>query len=306
MIVGLDIGGHHVAGALVDEKSSRFVASTYRHVEVDRGASKDRLLDAWASLIDEIAATSAYTIGGVGAAMPGPFDYANGVAYFEGNKKFESLYGVDVGKELKERCGYAPEFRFLNDATAFAVGCAHDPGTLLRYRLLALTLGTGLGSAFLDHGIPVISNDDGRVPPHGSLWHLPFKDSIADDYVSSRWLLARGREVLGPQIESVAEIAASVRATRQGREVFEEYGANLASIIAPWIEKFSSEVVILGGRITKAFDLFSASLESGLAAAGATRPVVFHESTEDAAILGAAACFNEDFWGIAKSRLPSR
>lgn len=306
MIVGLDIGGHHVAGALVDENGSRLIPQSYRHVDVDRGAPKEQLLDAWAGLIDEIAATSAFTIRGVGAAMPGPFDYASGVAYFEGNKKFESLYGVDVGKELRKRCGYAPEFRFLNDATAFAVGCANDPGTLLKYRLLALTLGTGLGSAFLDHGIPVISDAEGTIPLHGSLWHLPFKGGIADDYVSSRWLLARGREMLGPEIESVAQIAASVRATRRGREVFEEYGSNLASIIARWIASFSCEVIVLGGRITKAYDLFSASLEAGLASAGAARPVVLHERTEDAAILGAATTFNDDFWEIAKARLPSR
>lgn len=305
MIVGLDIGGHHIAGALVDETTLRFSKDRFRHVEVDRGAGRELLLDTWASLIDAIAAQSQNRVRGVGIAMPGPFDYPNGIAYFQGTGKFESLYGVDVGKELKKRCKHVPEFRFLNDATAFAVGCTY-PGTLQKNRLIALTLGTGLGSAFLDEGIPVISDTDGRVPKHGCLWHLPFKDGIADDYVSSRWLLARSAQVLGTCATSVADLATTVRTTNRGREIFEEYGANLAAIIAPWIQKFSCEILVLGGRITGAFDLFSSSLESGLASAGSERPLMLHESTENAAIVGAAVCFDEDFWKIAKSRLPSR
>lgn len=306
MIVGIDIGGHHVAGALVDNSNWTFDPATYRHVEVERTAGRDQLLDAWAAVIDDIASSASDPIGGVGIAMPGPFDYASGVGYFEGTGKFESLYGVDVGRELNRRCSVAPEVRFLNDATAFAVGCTADIAMLRTNRILAMTLGTGLGSAFLERGMPTISDAEGTVPPHGSLWHLPFKDGIADDYVSSRWLLRRAQQVLGPAIKSVAKIADTVRTTGRGGDIFDEYGANLAQIIAPWVKSFSSEALVLGGRICGAFDLFSGSLEAGLASAGALRPIVVHESTEDAAILGAATCFNDEFWTVARTRLPAR
>jgi glucokinase len=306
VIVGVDIGGHHIAGALVDDSAWTIVPGTYRHVEVERTAASDPLLSTWAGLIDEVAAASSEAIDGVGIAMPGPFDYRTGIAYFEGNAKFESLCGLDVARELSSRSVSAVEIRFLNDATAFAVGCTGEFEALRSSRVLAVTLGTGLGSAFLDSRIPVISPADGNVPPHGCLWHLPFKDGIADDYVSSRWLLAEAQKVPGLDAKSVAELAASVRTTLRGRAIFDEYGANLGTIIAPWIKSFECEQIVLGGRITRAFDLFSPSLEAVLKAADALRPITLHESTEDAAILGAAMAFDEDFWSIAKTRLPAK
>jgi glucokinase len=306
VIVGLDIGGHHVAGALVDESSWTLLPSSYRHVEVERGAEAEQLLTTWAALIDDVAASSTKPVRSVGVAMPGPFDYRSGHAYFEGTGKFESLYGIDVRSELSRRSRGAPELRFLNDATAFAVGCSGENRVLRHTHILALTLGTGLGSAFLDNGIPVIDGDQGAVPPEGCLWHVPFKDGIADDYISSRWLLSRARDVLGPHVASVAELAQTARTIRDGSEVFEEFGTNLAAIIAPWITSFACEGIVIGGRITGAFDLFSPSLESGLERAGALVPIAIHESTEDAAILGAAMAFDDSFWEIAKTRLPSR
>lgn len=306
MIVGLDIGGHHVAGALVDPSTWHIVPASYRRLEVERTTHREQLLNAWTSLIDEISAGAAVPVRGVGVAMPGPFDYASGTAYFEGTGKFESLYGVDVGQALSNRCRHGPEVRFLNDATAFGVGCTRGDPSLQSGRVIALTLGTGIGAAFCDAGMPVITDDAGRVPPHGSLWHLPFKDGIADDYVSSRWLLSRAAGMPGPKPQSVAELATAARATGRGREIFDEYGANLATIVAPWITRFDCDALVMGGRITGAFDLFSGSLEGGLSVAGASRPLIIHEDTEGAALLGAAACFDEAFWQVASTRLPRR
>jgi glucokinase len=306
MIVGVDIGGHHAAAALVDDSSWTIVTDSYRRVEVERTAGSDELLSSWAGLIDEVADKCSESIAGVGVAMPGPFDYRTGIAYFEGTGKFQSLYGLDVGRELRSRSRHTAEMRFLNDATAFAVGCTGASRDLRSSRILAVTLGTGLGSAFLDSRIPVISDAHGRLPPHGSLWHLPFKDGIADDHLSSRWLLAQGHKVPGLVAPTVADLAAEVRTTGLGRSIFDDYGANLAAIIAPWVKSFECEHIVLGGRITGAFDLFSSSLEAGLEAAQAMRPITVHESTETAAILGAATAFDEDFWSVAKARLPAR
>lgn len=64
-------------------------------------------------------------IAGVGFAMPGPFDYLNGIALFRDTvKKYVNLYGLDLPKVLyKAMClPYDFPIRFVNDATAFAIG----------------------------------------------------------------------------------------------------------------------------------------------------------------------------------------
>jgi glucokinase len=303
VIVGVDIGGHHIAAALVDGGRRQLVENSYRHRETDRHAQRDELLDSWVSLIETVIGDGD-DIAGVGVAMPGSFDYRTGLALFKGNGKFESLYGVNVRDEWHRRSHSSCEIRFLNDATAFAVGCVAMGAAPGSRRVLAVTLGTGLGSAFLEDGIPVIEDGEGRIPLHGSLWHLPFKDGIADDYVSSRWLLAETRARMGRDPESVADLAAMAREDKAARAILEDYGTNLAAIVAPWIRAFGADAIVMGGRITRAYELFAPALLWGLDQAAAVRPVSIHENTEDAAIVGAGMTFDEHFWRAVQSRLP--
>lgn len=302
MIVGVDIGGHHVAAAAISmDAPGMLLPGSYLHdpcaPDDDRGA----LIAAWADAIDAvIAQVGPEQVVGIGIAMPGPFDYAAGVGHFAGNAKFTALNGVDVGAALAARQRFPRPVRFLNDATAFAVGCVAIGAVPLRGRVVGVTLGTGLGSAFLHDGIPVIAGED--VPPHGSLWHLPFGDGIADDHVSARWLTARIRD----RLDGIDTVVAGAEIARAGNAdaaaIFAEYGANLGKILSPWVARFGADAVVLGGRICGAFDLFGPALSAALPA---TR-IAVHDDTEDAAIVGAAATFDTCFWDRARHHLPTR
>ena len=304
MIIGADIGGHHIAAALVDGASGAVVDGSFRHRATDRKASAEALIAEWAAVIDELAELAGGRVEGVGVAMPGPFDYVGGVAHFEGNDKFEGLNGVNVRDALRERTRAPHDIRFLNDATAFAVGCCRMDDAPRTGRAVALTLGTGLGAAFVEDGVPVIAGEG--VPPDGCLWHLPFRAGIADDYVSVRWILDEARSRLGLVFGGVAEVAALARRDPAAAAVFKAYGENLGTIAAPWLVSFGAESIVLGGRITGAFDLFAPSLERVLESTGAAVTLSTHPNTEDAAIVGAAATFDEAFWSVARTRLPRR
>lgn len=77
----------------------------------------------------------------VGFAFPGPFDYEHGVSLIRGVNKFERIYGLDISESLfplLRRSG-AEEFRYVNDASAFALGeclggAACDAGAWWRSR----------------------------------------------------------------------------------------------------------------------------------------------------------------------------
>lgn len=294
MIVGVDIGGHHVAAAAVAPGMA--VADSYHHVACTPQDDRDTLIAAWAGAIDAVTDhVGPDHVDGIGIAMPGPFHYAAGIGYFAGNAKFTALYGVDVGQALRAALRHPRPIRFLNDATAFAVGAAPAQGNVV-----GVTLGTGLGSAFLRDGIPAIDGDD--VPPHGSLWHLPFREGIADDHVSARWLTARIRQ----RLDGIDSVVAAAEAARAGNwtaiTIFADYGDNLGTILSPWVERFGAVTVMLGGRICGAFDLFGPALRRHLPA---TR-IAVHADTEDAAILGAARTFDATFWDRARHHLPTR
>ncbi|WP_136466992.1 ROK family protein [Flagellimonas onchidii] len=85
-------------------------------------------------------------LSGIAFAMPGPFDYANGVAKYPEGFKYGALYSIEIEKELSPLLnheGVLP-IRFLNDATSFAVGEAWLAESLGYQNQLCVTLGTGL------------------------------------------------------------------------------------------------------------------------------------------------------------------
>lgn len=101
-------------------------------------------------------------------------------------------------------------------------------------------------------------------------------------------------------------MAAEARQNEALRGVFAEYGASLAAIVAPWARGFGAETIMLGGRIAGAFDLFAPTLRQGLAVHDVAIPIMIHENTEDAAIVGAGQMFTPAFWAQARTRLPRR
>ena len=80
MIVGLDIGGHHVAGALLNNDGGAIVGDSYRHRAIGRHAGKSELLDAWAGLINALA-SGAPEVEGIGIGEIGAFALLPGFNY---------------------------------------------------------------------------------------------------------------------------------------------------------------------------------------------------------------------------------
>ena len=83
--------------------------------------------------------------------------------------KYQDLNGVNVSQRLRELLALPAglELRYINDATAFGVGEAWLGQASGVDRSISITLGTGLGSAFIANGIPVVDGDS--FPERGSL-----------------------------------------------------------------------------------------------------------------------------------------
>ena len=178
----MDVGGTHVTAALVDVGAGAVIASTVRRRTLRPSAPAEELLESILSCGRALPAPSGASWG---VAVPGPFDYDRGVALYADVGKFESLYGIDVGQALRAGLpGPAGSLRFLNDADAFLLGewlfgaaAGHDP-------CAAITLGTGVGSAFLSGG--VVRQDGPGVPPEGRVDLLRIDGRPLEDIVSTR------------------------------------------------------------------------------------------------------------------------
>ena len=146
---------------------------------------------------------------GIGFAMPGPFDYVKGICYIRVLQNMKIFMDSILLMQYSSSLDVPEDFliRFMNDASSFAVGEAWA-GSCSKSRTVhcQLLLVQDFGSAFISNRIPIVDGSD--VPKLGCVYHLPYKDGIADDYFSTRGLLGRYKKLTGKELSGVKELAA--------------------------------------------------------------------------------------------------
>ncbi|MBN1107728.1 MAG: ROK family protein [Bacteroidales bacterium] len=305
LAIGADIGGSHITCAAVDLTTREIIKGSVTGREVDNQESAEVITGTWADALREVmSVTGVEKIKGIGFAMPGPFDYVKGISYIKGVTKYEKLYGLNIGKAISSRLGVSDDLliRFMNDASSFAVGEAWAGSASSVVRSLDITLGTGFGSAFINGKIPVV--DGPEVPRLGCVYHLPYREGIADDYFSTRWFTGEYKMITGKEIRGVRELAEIALSDRIARDLFTDFGERLGVFLAPWLKGFGAEMLVIGGNISHAFNLFGEALEKALKREECDCQPVLSALKEDAAILGSACLLDDDFWKSVQHALP--
>ncbi len=296
--IGADIGGSHISCAACNIYEQKFLPETFYESNLDNKASADEIIRTWSkTLLKTINAVGLENLAGIGFAMPGPFDYENGIALFPKEiNKYEKLYGLNVSEALRKEVNLPENFpvRFVNDAVAFALGEGWIGKTKYCTRSLALTLGTGFGSSFLANSVPVVTGE--TVPKHGYVWHLPMEGSIADDYFSTRGLVSRYFEKSKKQVSGAKEIADAALTDEKAKAIFEDLGSKLIVLLKPWLQKFGVEVLVVGGNISNAFKLFAPAMKNQLETEGLNIRVEHSELQETSSIIGSARLAEPEFW----------
>jgi len=305
LAIGVDIGGSHISCAAVDLKSFTVLHETRTEKAVDNKAEASQIIGVWVQALSEvIEKIPENSLKGIGFGMPGPFDYVKGISYIKGVAKYEKLYGCNVKNAISDNLNLHDNFpvRFMNDVSTFAVGEALVGKAAKAERSMSITLGTGFGSAFIANRIPIV--DGPEVPKLGCVYHLPYGDNIADDYFSTRWFIGRYKILTGRDLKGVKEFAEHAGTDKVVMDLFEEFGTNLGIFLAPWLKRFSAEIVVVGGNISHAYNLFGDIFENSLKKEGCNCKVALSELKEDAAFIGAAYLLDEKFWKDIQHALP--
>lgn len=322
-----DIGGSHITAAVVElvggpdaAGSASLTARVLSSVgaDTDPHGSADEILGAWTQAClgavaeaDRAAAGAAEAGGetseaastlspGWAFAMPDPFDFERGIGTFENVAKFENLSGLDLRAALAERLDAPPPaVRFLHDAAAYGIGewmfgaaAGHD-------RAVVITLGTGVGSTFLDHGIAVAHRAD--VPTNGTVHLLQIDGAPLEDTASTRAILAAYERAALPSDPgtgaapvTVKQIAERARAGEAAAaQVLDHALFELGAALAPWLAAFEATVLVVGGSMSRSWDLleppFRAGIEGARPELAASLTLAASPLLDDAPLLGAAA-----------------
>jgi glucokinase len=283
-VAAIEIGGTHVSVALPAPPDWELVDTQVHRAHL-------RADGTVAEIVEDVL-EAAKTLGVApgtrwGVAIPGPFDYAAGIGRFTGVAKFDALRGVDLGALLRRGLPDASDVVFVNDAHAFALGLWRLGATVGHDRVLVLTLGTGVGSCFLDRGVAVATGPD--VPPHGEAHLLTIDGAPLEDTVSRRAILARHATAHPEDAElDVRDLAERALAGDAGTcSLFTDTFRALGRAMAPWTRSFGASLVLVGGSIAASWELVADPLRTGLADGGAV-PEVVRASSVHAGLVGAA------------------
>lgn len=276
--IGVDIGGTHITAGLVDLEGMHLDESSVVRRSVNAQGDADMIIREWATCIAEVPGFHSFS-SKMSIAMPGPFDYEMGVSLIKDQEKYKALYALDVKTLLAHQLGVGVEnIRFLNDAASFLNGEVLAGTVRGVGRAVGITLGTGLGSSYYEHGQAV----------DAALWNTPFKDGIAEDYLSTRWFLRQYEQRSGRKLKGVKEMVAPGNYDSHARSLFVEFADNLSVFLKVLIKMKQPQAVVIGGNIVKAHSFYLPLVHSNLQAVGMDVPIYFSQLGEHAALIGAA------------------
>lgn len=279
-LIGVDIGGSHISAAKVELKDREARIFDFVEADVDAFGSVDKILKTWSELILKAAGNA--TDFRIGIAMPGPYDYFNGISLIKDQGKLLSLYGLSVRNLLAERLEIIPEkIVFINDAEAFLSGESYAGAGRDFQNSIGITLGTGLGSAIKVY----------EVVKDAKLWTAPFRTGIAEDYLGTGWFIRFAKEQFGKEITGVKDLLGAGFDEEITNSIFEEFGITLGEFLFPYIIRLHSEGVVLGGKVSLAADRFLPVTHKYLAHRGYNLPIKVSPLGEKSALIGSVLTF---------------
>jgi len=277
-VLTADIGGSHITTAICDTLTNTIVPESMARVSISSKDTSENIFAAWNKCFLESLNGFQPGVSGLGIAMPGPFDYENGISYITGLDKFDAIYGLDIRKQLANSLHLdATAIQFRNDAEAAVAGEVWAHFGKYYENIVGITLGTGFGSAYYTAGVTKDIN-------WGS---FAFKGSIADDYLSTRWFLKRYMEISGARLSEVKQLAELALTDQRALAVFEEFTLNLGDFLETQLSPLQPQALIICGNIAKAAAFFFPGLKARLTHIQIELAVL----GEDAALFGVASLF---------------
>ncbi len=274
----LEVGGSHVTAALVDPAGWTLPRPPAR-VELDPNAAAEPLLAAFARAAAEAGAAGPDWA----VAMPDPFDYERGIARFRGVGKFDSLDGIDVRADLLARLPGATRVGFVNDADAFALGEWVAGAARGTARMVGITLGTGVGSGWIDDGRIA----DPGVPRGGRAHLLTLDGRPLEDLMSRRAVRAAYARATGTDAD-VRQIAEAARGGESAAvQVLAFALRSLGRALAAPLRDFAPDLVVLGGSMSRSWHLFEPWFREGAGLPGLP-PTAVAADADHAGLIGAA------------------
>ena len=290
-VIGLDIGGTSVKGAIVGRDGTIFETATCL---TKPEAGREQLLQRMEVLIYKLLSEQADgTIRAIGIASAGRVNFGNGAVVYA----TENLPGWQ-GFQLKEWAESVFSLPTIvdNDANAALLGEIWLGSGSPQEELVMLTLGTGVGGAYFLQGRPVrgrrwYAGEWGHsiLMPGGRLCNCG-KKGCAEEYISGTALHRLAQESAGRAYTSAHDLMQGAEAgEEEALRVLEGFVSNIAIVITNIGITLDPDAVIVGGGLIDSSNVWWPLLERQMGQYDASLKIRRAALGNKAGYLGAAS-----------------
>lgn len=275
MTIGVDLGGTNIRAGIVN-------AGQVLNHKKEAFHTKGSLEETISNLKDFIRPLAFPEISGIGIGVPSVVDVEKGIVYNVAN--IPSWICVPLKDILEEE--FKIPVRVSNDVNCFALG-EHQFGVLKGMKhVVGISSGTGLGSGI------IINNElfNGANCGAGEIGLLHYLDHNIEYYASGNLFSAC--------YNTTAEVAhkRALQGDREALRYWNEFGKHMAEAIKSVVFTYDPEAIVLGGSLSKAFDLFSGAMHTALMdfpyPGSIQKLKIYQSKDENITVIGAAALVN--------------
>ncbi|MGM0710345.1 ROK family protein [Brevibacillus parabrevis] len=315
-VIGLDVGGTTMKGAVMDE-AGRILVRGEKETRVYNNLPI--LIERMAALIDELRKQAKGSVEAVGIGFPGPFDAERGISVHSPNFQ---LHQADIRTPLAKLVDL-PLF-FDNDLRTATLGEAVFGAGRNASHLVFVPLGTGVGAGIVNEG-RLVTGSSGFAGEIGHV-HVPGltaacncgKIGCVETVASATGIARLARERLaralaegapnaepssvmhalcGGELERLTAEHVAKAVAQEDRlaiEVWEKACDVIGWALSVLINVFNPQLVVVGGGVCRAGALLLAPVQKSVAryamdVVGQQAKVVLAQLGADAGMLGAGA-----------------
>ena len=305
LVCAVDLGGTNLRAAIIDGDGriqQRFNCKTPKTNQAED------IVSAIAGAASDCEKQTAKSIRAVSVVVPGSVQHDTGVVVNAPN--IPSLAGFKLGVALEQQLNR--QVLLENDANAAALGEMWRGAGRGHRTIICLTLGTGVGSGIildgeLWRGVDGTAGEIGHtsVEPLGGVKCRCGSTGCLEVYASGTAIVRMSLEELAnhPQsyLHSISKIELSAETISQAAtagdefalEIFRKMGVYLGIAMANIVNTLNPEMIVIGGGVSAAFDLFSKHARAEVLQRAFPVPaercqIVQAECGDDAGLIGAA------------------
>ena len=257
IVIGVDLGGTKIMTGAVDT-SGKIIGESFI-IPTGGNDPKEMILERIYLSIDSVLKNNNLNIeniAGIGIGSTGPLDAKNGIILE--CPQLSNMHYFPLKKVVQEK--YNIPVYMNNDANALILGESILGAGKGNNIVLGFTLGTGLGCAIVIDGKLLM----GATETAGEIWTSPYGKGIIEDVVSGSGVSKIYQKLTNKNLlaKEIADLARSN--DNEAINAWQEFGRALAFAMAWSINLIDPDIIILGGSISSAIDLFGETMNSFL------------------------------------------